>query len=67
MDRDITTQLDQIKSLCSGLPEWALNYIMKYSQALITKARAEQKAREYAQFLTAKTRAEQKAREYDEA
>lgn len=44
MDRDSKTQLDQIKSLCSGLPEWALNYIMGYAQALIKKARADQKA-----------------------
>lgn len=44
MNPDSTNQLDQIKSLCRDLPEWALNYIMGYAQALITKARAEQKA-----------------------
>ena len=67
MNPDIINQLDQIRSLCSGLPEWALNYIMKYSQALIAKARSEQKAREYAQVKSAKARADQKAGADDEA
>jgi len=44
MNPDSINQLDQIKSLCSGLPGWALNYIMGYAQDLIAKARADQKA-----------------------